>query len=338
MTHLEKQADPRVSVIVPARNEYDYIECCLQSILDNEYPRERLEIIVVDGMSSDGTQQLVVGFGSKYDNVKLINNLKKNTPSAMNIGIQESIGDIIIILGAHSWVKEDFIEESVRNLQAKDAVGVGGPVQQVGNGYIGEVVSLVLSSPFGVGNSKFKYSQKEQYVDTIAYGAYRREIFDKVGLFDESLVRNQDLDLNKRIRKSGGKLFLTPAICSYHQCPSSAWRLAKLAIGNGYWAMRTVGTISIRHFVPFAFILSLLVSGGLALFTEVGKVLLGIVGGSYLLGALLASAKIGLRKGLRFIPILPLAFFTMHFSYGLGSLWAILTVWRFGAKEESKED
>lgn len=330
---------PLVSVIIPTRQERDTIEKCLDSILANSYPLDKVEIIVVDGMSSDGTREVVEGYMTQYPMVKLLDNPRLITPVALNIGIKAAQGRVIVILGAHSFVDKDFLAQSIKALsEHPEADCVGGVVYSIGRGLVGEAIATALSSPFGVGNAQYRIGEHEGFVDTVAYGAYRKDVFKKYGLFDERLARNQDIEFNSRLRKHGGRIYLTPAIKAYYCSPSSFFAFCRKNFSNGLWNIYTTkvarGSLSLRHFVPFAFVLSLLASGGLALFTEIGKVLLGIVGGSYLLGASLASISIGIRKGLRFISILPLVFFTLHFSYGLGSLWGILTAWRFDTKEE----
>jgi len=330
---------PLVSVIIPTRNEQATISKCLDSILGNSYPLDKLEIIVVDGMSSDGTRNIIKEYMARYPMVKLLDNPRLITPVALNIGIKAAQGDIIVRVDGHSYVDTDFLLQSVKALfEHPEADCVGGVVSNIGTGLIGESISLVLNSPFGVGNARFRTGNYEGFVDTVAFGAYRKEVFRKYGLFDERLARNQDIEFNSRLRKHGGRVYLTPAIKAYYYNPSSFLAFWRKNFSNGLWNVYTTkiarGSLSPRHFVPFVFVLSLLVSGGLALFTTIGKILFGVVGGSYLLGALFASIAIGIRKGLKFVPILPLAFFTLHFSYGLGSLWGLLTVWKFDTKEE----
>jgi glycosyltransferase involved in cell wall biosynthesis len=328
---------PLVSVIIPTRNEQATIGKCLDSVLDNSYPLDKSEIIVVDGMSSDETREIVEKYRNQYPAVKLLDNPRLITPVALNIGIRAAQGDIIVILGAHSYVDKGFLSQSVKALsEHPEADCVGGVVSNIGTSLSSKAIAAPLGSRFGVGGARYRTGKYDGLVDTVAYGAYRKEVFSKHGLFDERLARNQDIEFNSRLRRHGGRIYLTPAIKAYYYNPSSFLAFWRKNFSNGLWNVYTIkiarGSLSLRHFVPFAFILSLLVSGGLALSTEIGKVLLGIVGGSYLLGALLASTKIGLRKGLRFIPILPLVFFTLHFSYGLGSMWGLLTVWRFDTK------
>jgi len=333
---------PLVSCIILMRNEKAFIEKTIESVLMNDYPKDKLEILVVDGMSKDGSREILEGIAIKDHRVKLLDNNKRITPAAMNIGIKNAKGDVIILLSGHSYIAKDYIRLCVKYLEKTKADCVGGPMRAVGTNHVGKAISLLHHSFFGMGGGKFHDVNYEGYVDTVYLGAYRREVFEKVGYYDERLVRNQDIEMNARIRKSGGKVYLTPEIRSYYYPRSTLRDFSKQSFRNGLWNIYTTkvarGSLSLRHFVPVAFVLSLLVSGGLAILAVPGRILLGVVGGSYLLGALLASIKIGMQEGLRFLPILPLAFFTLHFSYGLGSLWGLLTVWRFGANEERKEN
>jgi len=334
---------PLVSVIIPTRQESATIGKCLDSILRNSYPSDRIEIIVVDGMSSDGTREIVKRYIAQHPIVELLDNPRLVTPVALNIGIKAAHGDIIVILGAHSYIDKDFLLQSVKALsEHPEADCVGGVLYAMGRSPISRAIALVLGSSFGVGGARYKTGGHNGFADTVAYGAYRRKVFNKIGLFDERLIRNQDVEFNSRLRRHGGKIYLTRAIKVFYYNPSSFSRFWRQNFANGLWNIYTTkvapGTLSIRHFVPFVFVLSLLVSGGLALFTGIGKILLGLAGGSYLLGTLLASIKIGVRKGVKSIPILPLAFFTLHFSYGLGSLWGLLTVWRFDVNEKGVEE
>ena len=327
---------PVVSCIILMRNEKPYIEKTIESALSNDYPKDKLEILVVDGMSTDGSREIVERIGVRDPRVKLLDNNKRITPVAMNIGITNAKGDVIMLLSGHCRVEKDYVGLCVKYLEKTKADCVGGPMRAIGRNYVGKAISFLHHSFFGMGNGKFHDVNHEGYVDTVYLGAYRREIFEKVGYYDERLVRNQDIEMNARIRKSGGKVYLTPEIKSYYYPRSTLRDFSRQSFRNGLWNVYTTkvarGSLSLRHFVPVAFVLSLLLSGGLAFFTMIGKILLGLIGGGYLFGALIASTKIGLRKGLRFIPILPLAFFTLHFSYGLGSMWGLLTVWRFDTK------
>lgn len=318
----------KVSVIIPMRNEGKYIGKCLESVLRQEHPSDKLEIIVVDGMSDDKSRKIVFEYSETHNFIKLLNNPKNIATTGMNIGIKNASGGIIIILSAHSCPSQDFIHKNVELLDKIGADCVGGVLESVAEGYLGKAIAFTLSSPFGVGGARFRYTRRAGYVDTVAYGAYRREVFDKIGLFDERLVRNQDIEFNSRLRKAGGKIYLSPEIKSYYYCPETIARFCQQAFSNGLWNIKTArlvkGAMRPRHFMPLLFLVTLAASIILSLVSPLGYYLLGIIAGSYLALAFLFSMSIASRKGWQYFPILPLLFLCLHISYGLGSLWGII--------------
>lgn len=323
---------PFVSIVTACRNEEKYIKECLESLINQNYLKDNFEIIVVDGDSQDRTKDIINNIIKNNPDIKIkfLNNPQKINSIGFNLGIKESRGEIIIIFGAHAVAENDFILKNVEYHQKTEADCVGGPITSIGDSFLGKVISLILGSPFGVGGAKFRYSQREEYVDTVAYGAYRREIFEKIGLFDEKLTRNHDIEFNSRLRKTGGKIFMTPEIKSYLYARGTFSGFWKQNFSNGLWNIYTTrlipGSLRLRHFIPLYFVVGLLSSLILALFSSVGKILFALVAGSYLLANLFFSFKICLKEGLKYLPILPSAFFTLHFSYGLGSIWGLLTL------------
>lgn len=317
---------PLVSIIIPMRNEEKYIESCLKSILDNDYPKDRLEILVIDGMSEDNSKNIVQRFIKEHPNINiaLFDNPKKIVPVAMNIGIRNAKGDIVIRMDAHAEYNRDYISKCVEYLKKTGADNVGGPMRAKGSTYFQQVVALATSSVFGVGNSRFHFENCEGYVDTVYLGAYRKEVFDKVGLFDEELVRNQDDEFNYRLIKNGGKIYLTPEIKSYYYPRSSLSKLWKQYFEYGYWKVRVIQKhrlpSSWRHLVPATFVLSLIGSGIGAIWSPWGLYTLGVIAGSYLTTSLMFSLIISVKKGWRYLPLLPVVFGTLHFGYGLGFL------------------
>ncbi|HEM62625.1 MAG TPA: glycosyltransferase family 2 protein, partial [Chloroflexi bacterium] len=214
---MTKQGDrPLVSVIVAMRNEERFIERCLDSLMEQDYPQELLEVLVVDGRSTDASREIVQAKQQTMTSLLLLDNERRVSPVAFNIGIREARGEILTIISAHSYLAPDYISRCVDYLNTADADCVGGPIQTVGEGDVARAIALAMSSPFGVGDALFRYSQEETYVDTLAFGAYRREVFERVGLFDEELVGSEDDEFNYRLRSAGGKLLLTPAIRSFY--------------------------------------------------------------------------------------------------------------------------
>ncbi|MGO1368553.1 glycosyltransferase [Senegalia sp. (in: firmicutes)] len=320
---------PYVSIIIPVYNEEKYIEECIRSLDNQSYPKDKLEILVVDGMSTDRTLEKVNKLSNELNiNIKVIENTKRIAPTAMNLGIKNSTGDIIIRIDGHAYAHSDFISTSVKLLREKEVACVGGPIETISQNFVGESIALAMACPFGVGNSLFRYSKKEKYVDTLAFGAYKREVFEKIGCFDEELVRNQDDELNFRLIKSGEKILLSPKIKSYYYSRSSLKKLWKQYFQYGYWKVRVIQKhkmpSSIRQLVPMTFVISLLGSVILSLVNELGiKILLAITL-TYLASSLFFSVKISYNKTPRFIAILPIIFFILHFSYGLGFINGII--------------
>ena len=329
-----------VSIIIPAYNEEKYIGQCIDSILDNDYPKEKLEIIVVDGMSEDRTKEIVAEYSIKYKFIQCLENPKRVAPTALNIGIRYAAGDVIIRMDAHNLYSSDYISKCVKYLKESDADNVGGICITVPgkNTVIAKAIAFVLSSPFGVGNSHFRIGTSQpRYVDAVPFGCYRKKTFEVIGLFNEHLVRNQDLEFNARLRKNGCKILLVPEIKSYYHARPTLKKLCGQNWKNGIWNIYLTkvfpGSLSIRHFTPMLFVLGLIGSLILSLFFNQGLILLALICGSYLSASLLFSIKIGLKEGIKYIPILPVVFFSLHFSYGLGMLWAILTSWRFPKRQ-----
>jgi len=317
---------PLVSVIIPTREEKAGIGKCLDSILGNSYSTHKLEVIVVDGMSNDGTREIVKERQKKHPNLRLLDNPKRVTPAAMNIGIKNAQGDVIIIVNGHSYLAKDFIIQSVNHLQEHpDADCVGGTLQSVHETFVGEVIALAADSPFGAGGTRYRTKKGEEYTsDTVPYAAYRKEVFQRIGLIDEELFRDQDEEFNYRLIKRGGKIYYTPEIKSYLHTRSSLKKLWRQHLQYGYWKVRvfqkTLMPVSWRHLVPAAFVISLIGSSIWAIWSPWGLYALGTISGSYLTASLLFSLMISAKNGWRYLLLLPLAFSTIHFSYGLGFL------------------
>jgi GT2 family glycosyltransferase len=316
-----------VSVVIAMRNEEDHIGHCLQSLIDQDYPGEQVEILIVDGMSTDNSRSIVSGFAGRYANIRLLDNEKKITPAAFNLGIRNARGSIVAIIGAHCSLAPDYISNCVHYLNTREADCVGGPIESIGEGFWGQAISLAMSSPFGVGDAHFRYSHQERYVDTLAFGAYRRDVFDRIGLFDEKLVRNQDYDLNYRLRKAGGKILLTPAIKSRYYTRSSLKKLCSQYLRYGFWKVQMLRkhprSVRVRQLVPPLFALILLLSGALAAISNLAAWVFALMVASYLSLSLAFSLFIAARRGWRYFPVLPVIFACLHLSWGLGFLYSL---------------
>lgn len=326
---MDGQGDlPLVSAIVAMRNEEAFIEKCLDSLAEQDYPSDLLEILVVDGRSTDRSREIVSAVRQRMPYLRLLDNEKQISPAAFNIGIKEARGEIVTIIGAHSYLASDYVSRCVEYLAKTGADCVGGPIETIGETDTARAIALAMSSPFGVGDALFRYSDREQYVDTLAFGAYRRDVFERVGLFDEELVGSEDDEFNYRLRSQGGRLFLTPAIKSFYYGRSSFGALCRQYFFYGRGKVRVMrrhpGQVRLRHFIPAIFVLCLLVSGALALISPWFALLFAVIVVCYVLASLLAAINIAREKRLRYLPLLPAAFACLHLSYGAGFLWGVV--------------
>lgn len=317
-----------ISIIIPCYNEEKYVGECLDSIINQTYPYELIEVIVVDGNSNDKTIDIVQGYTSLFNQLIILNNPDKITPISLNIGVKKSTGDYIVILGAHSYIKNNFIQIAVEELNLSDAVCVGGPIINQGNSFIGNAIALAMQSVFGVGNSSFRVSSKRQYVDTIAFGIYKKEIFKLIGYFDETLIRNQDFELNQRIIQNGRKLLLVPEIQSYYYNRDSLIKLYKQYYNYGFWKERVVTknlqSFKLRYQIPLIFIIAIISLGfggfvNNSLWTYLSYLII-----LYIIISILNSFYLGLKNSIRYIPVLPIIYFVLHFSFGFGFLSSFL--------------
>ncbi len=324
---------PFVTVIVPCRNEERFIAKCLDSIIANDYPKDKLEILIIDGMSEDRTRKLLENYEKGYAFVRCLDNPKKITPAALNIGIKDAKGVIIMRMDAHAAYDRSYISKCVKYLNEYDSDDVGGiwRILPTDGTFAGEAIVAALSCPFGVGNAYYRLPSNElRYVDTVPFFCCKKEVFKKIGLFNEKLARSQDMEFNFRMRLSGYKILLVPEILSYYYAKSDLKSFLKNNLVNGFWAIYAIKfssyiLLSLRHIAPLAFILSLICSAFLAFFCGGFIWFFVLILGLYALGSLYFSAKISLTKrDLRYLFIMPLIFLILHTGYGLGSLWGVV--------------
>lgn len=317
----------KVSITIPCRNEEKYIAKCLDSLVYSNYPKELLKVCVVDGMSTDNTRVIINEYAGKFPFIHLIDNEASVTPIALNLGIKSSNADIHFILGAHAEVYSDFIQNSVDAFEVDKGIGcAGGIIEQVNEDATSEIVALAMSSSFGVGNAHFRTGTKEGFVDTVAFGAYKKEVFEKVGYFDEELVRNQDDEFNFRVIKGGFKIYLTQKIRSKYYVRGSYSKLYRQYFQYGYWKVfvnqKHKEVTSIRQLVPPIFVAFLFV-GFLLQFLHpflcvayLSACFLYMSGAAYFA---VKSTGINLKA-----PKVMFVFFILHLSYGLGYLKGII--------------
>ncbi len=319
-----------VSIVIPSRNEENFIGRCLDSVLAQSYRKDLMEVLVVDGMSEDRTREIVGDYCRRHPFIRLIDNPQRATPYAFNIGISEAKGDFVMILSSHSECGEDFVRSGVAHLNVTTDDVVGGPIITLpgADTYIAKGIALITSHPFGVGNSRFRTSNREGYVDTVPFGIYRRDIFRKVGGFNEKLARNQDNEMSDRITRSGGRIYFTPQLIATYYNQSTVRGLIRQALKTGMWNMITLKisktALSWRHFVPLVFAVSLLSLLLIAPFSPLAAILLIVLLGLYCSAAGISSLMIGRKSGMKYVWVLPFLFFLYHISYGIGSLRGLI--------------
>lgn len=329
---------PLVSVVIAVRNEVRTIERVLRSLLEQNYPSDRLEILVVDGRSTDGSRQRVQAFAQTHPQVRLVDNPRRIVSCAFNLGIANARGSLILILGGHTNCDPNYISECAKPLLDGTADVAGGMMVTVApdSGAVSQLIEMAMTHRFGVGNNDLRLeSSSSRYVDIVGYPLIKREVFEDVGLFDERFVRNVDNELYSRIIRSGRKIYLTVETKSYYISQRRIRGLMRRTWVNGQCHIATVcanpASFRLRYFVPFFFVLALLGSAVGSLFHWTGTLLLAAVGGSYLVAALIATVDLMSKRGWRwFMPFMPMFFLLIHGSYGLGTLVGVFrfALWR----------
>lgn len=323
---------PFVSIIIPCRNEGKYIGKCLETVSGQDYPKENLEVLVVDGMSEDGTKVIVGQYSQKLPFIKLLENQKKFTNFAFNIGIKESKGEIVMIMGAHTGYEKDYISKCVKYLKEYDADNAGGVIKTMPSSQtlMGEAIAFCLSSIFGAMSFFRIGSRKIREVDTVFGGCYKREVFDKIGYFNENLLRSQDMEFNLRLKKAGGKILLIPDIIAYYYPSATLKEFVRHNFNDGVWVTYPlkfgIRIFKLRHLLPLFFVLGFLALAVLGLFFFWVRIIFDIFFGGYFAAILFFSFKIAIKHGFKYFFIMPVVFFVRHFFYGLGSLFGLLKI------------
>jgi glycosyltransferase involved in cell wall biosynthesis len=322
---------PRVSLVIPCFNEEKTIDLLLQSIHDQTYPQADLETIIADGLSTDGTRQIIGDFQKAHTemSIRIVDNPKKVIPAGLNAAILASRGELIIRMDAHTIPARDYIELSVKAFDEGKGEDVGGVIDITPGSptWIGRSIAVATRHPLGVGDARYRWATKATYADTVAFGTYARKTFDKIGLYDESLVANEDYEMNARLRTAGGKIWIDPAIrATYHSRPDLA-SLARQYFTYGFYKLKMLkrfpATIRWRQALPPLFVLGVLMLLLLAAFWRFSFFALISVIMLYCLILLVAAIPEAVKKNdIALIPGIPLAIMTMHFSWGSGFWWS----------------
>jgi succinoglycan biosynthesis protein ExoA len=318
---------PTVSVVIPCRNEAEHIASALSTILSQELPDGGLEVIVADGLSDDATRDIVSKIMAETPSLRLVANSGQIVSTGLNRAIQVARGQIVVRMDAHTKYSPDYIRQCIEVLYETGADNVGGAARTLAHTYLQKAIAAAYHSPFSVGGARFHKADFEGYVDTVTYGCWRREAFERFGLFDEGLVRNQDDEHNLRIIRGGGKVWQSPRIKSWYAPRGSLAALFWQYYQYGYWKVRVIQKhrlpASIRHLVPGLFVFGLLVCLMGAPFVWMlrmaGLAALGCYGCCLLLASLITAAK----SEWRLAAVLPAVFTAYHFGYGIGFLHGV---------------
>lgn len=333
---------PAVSVIMPMRNEAALIAETLGAMRRQDYPGE-LELVCVDGRSTDATRDIVTRIAAEDPRVRLVDNPSGRTPNAMNLGIRAARHPLVLRMDAHAIAAPDYARRSVAALEDQGADCVGGRWDIVGRGYVGSAIAVALTSPFGVGTADWRSSQTAGWTDTVPFGLWRRDRLLELGGFDEALTRNQDYELNHRLRESGGRIWYDPAIRSTYYARKGPRALARQYLQYGFWKARVMrlhpGSTRLRHLAAPAFVAAL----------AVGAVLAGALGGVWTtlyLGGLglyaaasLAASALTVHRASKWsaLPLLPPLFLLLHLSWGAGFWGGFARFWLLPPPREDRE-
>jgi len=319
----EGQVLPRVTVVMPVYNEAAFIERTLGAVLSQDYPADRLEALVVDGGSTDATRALVAAIASADPRVRLLDNPGRIQARAMNVALDHAQGEIIVRVDGHTLIAPDYVRRCVDPLAATGAHNVGGPQRFEGTTPLGQAIAAAYRSPFSV-PSRFTVSDRAEFVDTVYMGAWPREVLTQVGRFDEALAVNEDYELNYRIRRAGGRIYLAPDICSRYYVRQTLGALWRQFARYGAWKCRVLAqhprSTRPRHLVAPAFVAAVLGGALLGAVSHSARRGWASVIGLYLLANGLASLRQAARDGWTLLPRLPLVFATIHLAWG-GGFW-----------------
>jgi len=324
---------PTVSIIVPCYNEQETIRLLLDAICAQDYPLDRLEVVIADGLSSDRTREQIAMFQKEKPGlaVRVVDNPRRTIPAALNRAIEAAQGEWIVRLDGHSKPAPNYVSRCVSALEQGLGDNVGGAwdIQPARPAWQARSIAAAAAHPLGVGDARYRIGGPAQVVDTVPFGSFNRSLVERIGPFDETLLTNEDYEFNARIRRAGGRVWMDPSIRSVYFARSTFSDLAHQYWRYGYWKARMLrrypDTLRWRQFLPPAFVLGLVVLALLAPFFAAARVLLLLAAGTYGLALLLAGLQAALKKRDPGLLIgLPIAIGIMHFAWGSAFLWSIL--------------
>lgn len=316
-----------VSVVIPCLNEEQYINDCLLGIVNNGFDNSKIEILVVDGGSNDKTITIIQALQEEYSFIKIVNNERKKTPFALNLGIKNAKFNKVLIAGAHANYPKGYLFRLNELLEQPDIDAIGGVLETKAKNITpkSEAICYVLSHPLGVGNSTFRLgANKLIEVDTVPFGLYKKEVFEKIGYYNERLIRNHDMELSSRIKSAGYKIWLEPNFACTYYARETFSALAKNNYGNGLWNLKTlaitskISSLRLRHYIPMLFVLSIVFSIVAGLMFSILPLL--ILGAGILLLHAFILLMVAVKLRSKSVFYVWYAFLVLHYSYGVGSI------------------
>lgn len=323
-----------VSLICPIYNEGKFISSFIESVLRQDYPKSNTEVLLLDGMSTDNTREIISDYTAKYEYIKMLDNPQHVVPYSLNKGIRMSKGDVVVRLDAHCVYPDNYVSRLVDELYRLDADNVGGVWNTIPANDSIKCIAIALASshPFGVGGSEHKIGAKRtKLVDTVPFGCYKREVFDRIGLFDEELTRNQDDELNARLINNGGKIYLVPDVVITYTARDSMQKMRKMYYQYGLYkplVNKKLGKpATVRQFFPALFVMGVMVGLPFCFVSDVFAVIYIVIAAVYwLLGLCIGISKAKKFKRLALAVYIPWTFFNVHMSYGIGYLVGIYKI------------
>ncbi len=324
---------PTVSVIVPCYNEARTIRLLLQALYEQTYPRERIEVVIADGMSTDGTRREIAAFSETHPDlpIRLVDNPQRHIPAALNRALEAARGEIIVRMDAHALPHRDYLARCVADLQAERGDNVGGvwEILPGADTHISRAIALAAAHPLGVGDARYRHAERASAVDTVPFGAFYRSLVERIGPFDERLLTNEDYEFNARIRQSGGTVWLDPAIRARYYARPTLRALARQYWRYGFWKWRMLrrypATLRWRQGLPPLFVLLLLFLPLLSIWLPAMRLLWLIQVGTYLLALAFVALWTAWRQRSLLIGLsTALAIGVMHLSWGSAFLWSMV--------------
>lgn len=325
----DKDALPIVSIIMPIKNEERFIERSLGAVLAQDYPSDSLEVLVADGNSSDQTRELISNLASTSKfSVSILDNPTGIVPKALNIGLRQAKGDVIIRVDGHCEIQKDYVQICVNQLLQKNVDCVGGTIDTVGETFMAKAIALAMSTSLGVGNVAFRVNKgTSQFTDSVPFPAYPKRIFEQIGNFDENMLCNEDDEFNYRLLKNNGRILLVNDLRTRYFSRGSLRSLWNQYFRYGLWKVRIMqkhpGQMRIRQFIPSLFVIAIVTSLIFSLIFQNAWIILAILLGIYFIAVLIATIKSKQKNRLGYLLPLPIVFLVLHVSYGTGFLYGL---------------